>query len=75
MSVFWKVVRMRLPTYLYSGMPPLRACPRTIMREPNTASAPPSTMGAMMSAMISGAYWPSPCRSTTTSQPWLMAYV
>ena len=35
-------VRILLPTYLYSGMPPRSAAPGSIMREPKTASASPS---------------------------------
>ena len=49
-------VRIRLPTYLYSGIPPARAAPGTIIREPKTASASPSTIGATISGRISGAY-------------------
>jgi hypothetical protein len=58
-----------LPMYLYSGMPPRRASPRCIIREPNTASASPRSSGATMSGSISGAYWPSACSSTAMSKP------
>ena len=34
-----------MPTYLYSGMPPLRAAPLIMIREPKTASASPPEQG------------------------------
>ncbi len=73
-TAFWKVVRMRLPTNLYAGMPPRRASPWFMMREPNTALARPSTIGSIIDGSSSGAYWPSPWRSTTTSHPCSIAY-
>ena len=51
-------------------MPPFSGPPKSfIMREPKTASASPRTIGAYIWDSISGAYWPSPCSSTTTSNP------
>ena len=35
---FENLLRIRLPTYLYRGMPPSRAEPGSIIREPKTAS-------------------------------------
>jgi hypothetical protein len=52
---------------------PARAPPLSSMREPKTASASPLTSGATRSSMHSGAYWPSPWSSTTTSRPCSMA--
>ena len=58
---------------LYNGIPPLRAPPLFIMREPNTASASPAINGASSSGSDSGAYWPSPWTSATKSNPLSMA--
>ena len=49
-------------------------CPRSIIREPNTASASPRRAARPCRAGISGAYWPSPCSSTTMSRPCSMAH-
>ena len=73
MSLFWNDVRIRFPTYLYAGMPPARAWPLTIIREPKTASAVPDANGATSRSISSGAYWPSAWRSTTMSSPWSTA--
>jgi hypothetical protein len=68
-SAFCIVVSARLPTYLYSGMPPRNAPKAVIIRLPNTASAQRSRSGVSSRGISSGAYWPSPCSRTTMSNP------
>ena len=47
----------------------VRSNPFSIIREPITASHSPRSTGATISGSTSGAYWPSPCSSTTMSSP------
>ena len=49
-------------------MPPRRAAPFSIMREPKTASASPRTSGSTIAGRNSGAYWPSACSITMMSR-------
>ena len=53
-TLFSNVERTRLPTNLYTGMPPARARRFSIIREPKTASASPRTSGSTRAGTLGG---------------------
>ncbi len=64
---FWIVVRKRLATNFQRGIPAAIAAPGIARREPSTRSASPATIGATISGISPGSYWPSGWSITTTS--------
>jgi len=62
--MFSTPVKTRFSDEFVEWHPPLRAAPRSIIRDPITASHSSSSSGFTIAGSASGAYWPSPCSST-----------